>query len=259
MSKACAICSREFESNSNRQKFCVSCREKKNTCEECGQLFVVKANSSGRWCSRACWAKAKSILGRYTCRVCGRDFKPLRAEQVTCSRQCAAVYVKQRSVERRLMKRCVVCESEFDATYHRQQQMCSIECRGRFRSMPRQRCERCGKQMDTTNSSYRKQRFCSTECRRTPVGTEKTTTNGYVTVFMPDHPHAQRTGYVMKHRHVVEQQIGRLLQPNERVHHKNGQRDDNRPENLELWRIKGKDPAGVRATDYHCPGCSCPG
>lgn len=61
----------------------------------------------------------------------------------------------------------------------------------------------------------------------------------------------------LEHRVVMEQKIGRPLLPHERVHHKNGRRDDNAPENLELWRIKGKDPAGVRATDYHCPGCRC--
>jgi len=64
------------------------------------------------------------------------------------------------------------------------------------------------------------------------------------------HPLADAGGYVMQHRLVVEAAIGRLLSANERVHHKNGVRDDNRPENLELWMIKGKkDPAGVRVAD----------
>jgi len=81
---------------------------------------------------------------------------------------------------------------------------------------------------------------------------------GYVKVKAPGHPHADTASYMLEHRLVIEEDIGRYLEPHERVHHKNGIRNDNRLENLELWKVKGhKDPAGVRAADYHCPGCIC--
>ena len=55
----------------------------------------------------------------------------------------------------------------------------------------------------------------------------------------------------------MEKKLGRYLERHERVHHMNGNRADNRPENSELWKVK--DPAGVRAIDYHCAGCTCGG
>ena len=56
----------------------------------------------------------------------------------------------------------------------------------------------------------------------------------------------------MQHRLVMEKVIGRYLLPTERAHHKNGDRQDNWPENLELWTgvdASKKDPHGVRVVD----------
>ena len=79
--------------------------------------------------------------------------------------------------------------------------------------------------------------------------------NGYIWVYAPTHPRARTTPYVFEHILVMERTLHRRLESTERVHHRNGKRDDNRPENLELWRMK--DPSGIRAADYHCPGCAC--
>lgn len=56
-----------------------------------------------------------------------------------------------------------------------------------------------------------------------------------------------KNGRVLEHRWVMEQFLGRSLLPDETVHHKNGVKTDNRPENLEVW--VGKHPKGQRVED----------
>jgi hypothetical protein len=66
-------------------------------------------------------------------------------------------------------------------------------------------------------------------------------------VLVRDHPRAGSNGYVFEHVLVMEELLGRHLAAGETVHHVNGLRDDNRPENLELWTRP--QPSGIRAGD----------
>lgn len=70
---------------------------------------------------------------------------------------------------------------------------------------------------------------------------------GYQVIYMPEHPNSRAAGGVSVHTIVMCEKIGRPLLPHESVHHKNGIRDDNRIENLELWTRS--QPYGARVED----------
>jgi len=137
-----------------------------------------------------------------------------------------------------------------------------------YAKRPEKTCPQCGKSFMPKGGKHV---HCSRACARTFNWTQRTRkerirhTSGYMLRYVQDpkypgllrHFKSKHGGYLMEHRFVMEQVLGRHLEAHERVHHRNGNRADNRPENLELWKVKSKDPAGVRASDYHCYGCTC--
>lgn len=84
-------------------------------------------------------------------------------------------------------------------------------------------------------------------CLPLSAGRRSVTQNGYAIVVFGE------GAWDSEHRFVMAQSLGRPLKPGESVHHKNGVRDDNRLENLELW--VGPIKSGVRAADVLCPHC----
>lgn len=70
---------------------------------------------------------------------------------------------------------------------------------------------------------------------------------GYRILYRPEHPNATKKGALREHTLVMSEYLGRPLLPHENVHHKNGVKDDNRLENLELWTTQ--QPSGQRVED----------
>lgn len=157
----------------------------------------------------------------------------------------------------KLTKECKVCGVTFEKPYHvgrpawKKRRYCSRACFGEDYSARHRltdaQCEACGK-------PFRKRHFaakyCSSECAKGRFknkqgprhwgwkGGRHTDPSGYVHVALPDdHRFAsmRRNGrYILEHRLVMAEHVDRPLRSNETVHHKNGKRDDNRIENLEL-------------------------
>ena len=130
-------------------------------------------------------------------------------------------------------------------------------------------CQKCKQQKDVFVSTVRgalEAGVLTGKCQRCPPdginhakwkGGRNRTPQGYILIHIRTHqPSANKNGYALEHRLVMEQKLGRSLTTGETVHHINGIKDDNRPENLESW--VGAQPSGIRAEDApHCSTCVC--
>ena len=105
-------------------------------------------------------------------------------------------------------------------------------------------CKNCGFVSEVQDCYVRigKMKFCSRSCcnkgknnGRWRGGINKLS-QGYIKIYSPDHPHKDYKNQVFEHRLAMEKKIGRFLLVTEVVHHINEIKNDNRIENLMLFR-----------------------
>jgi hypothetical protein len=163
---------------------------------------------------------------------------------------------------RAVQKSCELCGEEF-LTHRKVARFCSMKCRPSYRGPARpsvdKECPECGKAF-TVIASNSTARWCSRACYKTAwvreirAATPEKVINrqGYIIVRAIDDPLADAmkkgsSDRVLEHRLVMARHLGRPLSSSESVHHKNGNREDNRIDNLELW--VSNQPAGQRVDD----------
>lgn len=243
-------------------------RAKTGVCVVCEESFLSRTPQET--CSYECRAKALSgPRQNRRCQYCTKEITSKHAKKY-CSHKCAAAARHKRSPivslpfsEFKNETNPHFSRDEAGQWWHYVHHKDGTQSRTRAKANV---CKECASPYLTSVYHNKNSGYCGRGCSAKANGVRykdqfkgpkggnwkggrRTDKNGYVLVWAPDHPSERKVSgrYMFEHRLVMEKKLGRYLEPHESVHHINGVRDDNRPENLELW--SRAQPAGQRTED----------
>lgn len=158
MNKVCGICSKNFETDNSKSKFC----------------------------SKECYWNSKTLRKVKNCLRCDKEFMQKRMSQVYCSKECR--YWTDRNID----KNCEVCGKVFCDPKHPNRKFCSLICSAKNQQLgPKiKNCDKCGKEFERCSW---KQRFCSTECSNQSLADN----NGHWTIEITPEIHEMIEGLLL--------------------------------------------------------------
>jgi HNH endonuclease len=216
------------------------------TCSFCKKIFQrkkVKKTSLKFYCSTECCSKDRHKRTYVECNICKKSFEKLdkdikRSAFHYCSRECW----NQKRAEYLIF--CSKCNSVIDRA--------TIYCSKKF-------CKKCYienfyERFPEKKNKYQKHKVRIKKSlplnhpplRKRHYDKGYHTSRGYYVIYIDRNLNGVRSR-ILEHKYIMQQHLCRNLFDNENVHHKNGIKDDNRLENLELW-TRGQ-PAGQRVID----------
>ena len=205
--------------------------ENSTTCKVCGEALTKRQVREGsRFCSRACVHPPKAL------RFCVICKEVLRIDQRNCcSNECRSIW------QTKAPRPCPECGGDIEGLA----KYCSTTCVASARKLrnPLPLCKECSAECPTRGHTY-----CSDKCLKAyRLRNRKGRYNveGYIFLYKPDYHRANSNHCVLEHIVVMEKKLRRKLKKEEVVHHINGIRDDNRPENLQVF------PTNTAHSQYH--------
>lgn len=255
-------------------------------CEICGQEITGMGK---RFCSHACRnralaARRKRVPTVFTCTQCGKEFtlnyrlgSEREQQRKYCSMACRNKGRGQIIREKRGLQTCLHCGQQYyrsPSVLQKGSRYCSNVCYRAYikehgqpdKKVAHRVCKNCGKEFTIPQCWFKKFKnpgqYCSTQCwnevqrargalfggaKRAKWGEGQgtfTDCHGYVHEYDP-----MRHKFIRQHRLVMEQMLGRPLEKGEKVHHRDGNRANNEPGNLEL--VIGNHFSGKRVSDVY--------